>query len=175
MTSQPHETTVRAAIRGAVRKVLLSLLLGLAVNVLAQPQVSIAPYYEGRQAALSLTFDDGLLDQYTLAYPQLKARGLKATFAVIGSKVGGMVRSRQDRENGTEGTPCMTWQMLREMAADGQEIASHGIWPITDKKRKPKSRKSKSSPFRSFMRVSEDFTPKRHPRCLARQRGCLIR
>lgn len=89
-------------------------------------QVSIAPYYGGRQAALSLTFDDGLEDQYTLAFPELKRRGLKATFAIIGSKVGGMIRSKQDRINGTNGTPVMTWEQLREMAADGQEIASHG-------------------------------------------------
>ena len=89
-------------------------------------QVSIAPYYGGRRAAVSYTFDDGLQDQYTLAWPQLKKRGLKATFAVIASKVGGKVRSSQDRKNGTDGTPCMTWDMLREMAADGQEITNHG-------------------------------------------------
>ena len=89
-------------------------------------QVSIAPYYGGRQAALSLTFDDGLEDQYTLAFPELKRRGLKATFAIIGSKVGGIMRSKQDRINGTHGTPVITWEQLREMAADGQEIASHG-------------------------------------------------
>ena len=89
-------------------------------------QVSIAPYYGGRQAALSLTFDDGLEDQYTLAFPELKRRGLKATFAIIGSKVGGIMRSKQDRIDGTNGTPVMTWEQLREMAADGQEIGSHG-------------------------------------------------
>ena len=89
-------------------------------------QVSITPYYGGRQAALSLTFDDGLEDQYTLAFPELKRRGLKATFAIIGSKVGGIMRSKQDRIDGTNGTPVMTWEQLREMAADGQEIASHG-------------------------------------------------
>ena len=89
-------------------------------------QVSVAPYWGGRQAALSLTFDDGLEDQYTLAWPELKKRGLRATFAVIGSKVGGIVHSKQDRQDGVSGTPCMTWDMLRTLAADGQEIASHG-------------------------------------------------
>jgi peptidoglycan/xylan/chitin deacetylase (PgdA/CDA1 family) len=91
-----------------------------------QPQVSVAPFFGGRLAALSLTFDDGLEEHYTLLYPQLKARDLKATFAVIGSKVGSVMRSKQDRIDGTDGTPCVTWDMLREMAADGQEIASHG-------------------------------------------------
>ncbi len=113
---------------------MMTTLLGFSLGVKAQsssgeaqqPQVGIAPFYGGRQAALSLTFDDGLMDQYTLAFPELKHRGLKATFAIIGSKVGGVMRSKQDRRDGTEGTPCMSWNQLREMAADGQEIASHG-------------------------------------------------
>ena len=104
----------------------LFLLLASVYSHAETPQVSIAPYYHGCRAALSLTFDDGLLDQYTLAFPQLRQRGLKATFAVIGSKVGGIIRSKQDRLDGVDGTPCMTWAMLRELAVDGQEIASHG-------------------------------------------------
>ena len=104
---------------------MLTLLAATCWQAKAQ-QVSVAPYYGGRQAALSLTFDDGRLDQYTLAYPELRKRGLRATFAIIGSKVGGVMRSKQDRAEGTDGTPCMTWDMLREMAANGMEIPSHG-------------------------------------------------
>ncbi|MBR1484301.1 MAG: family 78 glycoside hydrolase catalytic domain [Prevotella sp.] len=88
--------------------------------------ISLSPFYGGRQAALSLTFDDGLQDQYTLAFPELQQRELKATFAVIGSKVGGVMHSSQDRAMGISGTPCMTWDMLRQMAAQGHEISSHG-------------------------------------------------
>lgn len=87
--------------------------------------IRIAPYLNNRQAAVSYTFDDGLQNQYTQAYPELKKRGLRATFAIIGSKVGGMVQSSQDEE-GSPGTPAMTWGQLREMAAEGFEIASHG-------------------------------------------------
>lgn len=100
-------------------------LLGLAVRA-QQPLVSVSRFWGGREAAVSYTFDDGLRDQYTLAFPELKKRGLKATFAIIGSKVGGVVHSSQDKQMGISGTPCMTWSMLREMAADGQEIGSHG-------------------------------------------------
>ena len=95
------------------------LLLFIVSSLLFSPvvaQVSIAPYYGGHQAALSLTFDDGLEDQYTLAWPELKKRGLRATFAIIGSKVGGIMQSKQDRIDGTNGTPTMTWDMLRELA-----------------------------------------------------------
>lgn len=103
------------------------LLLGIIIwTCLSAQQVSVAPYQGGRDAAVTYTFDDGLQDQYTLAFPELRKRGLKATFAVIGSKVGGIVRSSQDKAMGITGTPAMTWDMLREMAADGQEISSHG-------------------------------------------------
>lgn len=105
---------------------LISSLLLTTASLQAQPEVSVAHFQGGRQAAVSYTFDDGLLDQYTLAYPELRKRGLRATFAVIGSKVGGIVHSSQDRAMGISGTPCMTWAMLREMAEGGQEITSHG-------------------------------------------------
>ena len=64
--------------------------------------------------AVMLTFDDGYLSNYTLAYPLLKEYGAKAAIAVVC----GMV----DREaNG-----ILTWEMCREMADSGLvEIGSH--------------------------------------------------
>ena len=82
----------------------------------AQPAVHVAAFYGNRQCAVSYTFDDGLQEHYTLVRPHLNNLGLKATFCVIGSKVGG----------DQKGTPCMTWQQLGEMAAEGHEITSHG-------------------------------------------------
>ena len=97
------------------------------LSISAQPlTVRVAPYYQGRNAALSLTFDDGLQEHYTLLRPELNRRGLRATFAIIGSKVGSMMRSSQDKAMGISGTPCMTWQMIQQLAADGHEIGSHG-------------------------------------------------
>ena len=87
------------------------------LSVNAQPSVSIAKYQGDRKAAISYTFDDGLKEHYTEVFPRLKQMGLKATFCIIGSKVG------KDQK----GTPCMTWDELREMHADGQEISSHGF------------------------------------------------
>lgn len=78
--------------------------------------ISITRYADGRKAAVSYTFDDGLEEHYTKVFPVLKQLGLKATFCVIGSKVGG----------NQKGTPCMTWKQLKEMAEDGQEISNHG-------------------------------------------------
>lgn len=91
------------------------LLIGLTSGK-ARPTVSIARYEGGREAAVSYTFDDGLEEHYTKVFPVLKRLGLRATFCIIGSKVGG----------NQKGTPCMTWEQLKEMAAAGQEISNHG-------------------------------------------------
>ncbi|MBR1840045.1 MAG: polysaccharide deacetylase family protein [Prevotella sp.] len=94
---------------------MVMVLLGiLAAN--GQPDVRVAKYYGDREGALTFTFDDGLGEHYTEVFPRLKALGLKASFGIIGSKVG--------RE--WKGVAMMTWAQLREMAADGQEITSHG-------------------------------------------------
>ncbi len=87
-----------------------------AIAATAQQDIHVAKYYGDRKAAISYTFDDGLEEHYTMVFPELKRRGLKATFGIIGSKVG----------RDMKGTPCVTWAQLRAMAADGQEIASHG-------------------------------------------------
>lgn len=60
---------------------------------------------------VALTFDDGGLDNYTVAYPILREHGFVATFFVITGKVGG------------EG--LMTWEQLKEMRAAGMSIQSH--------------------------------------------------
>lgn len=109
-------------------KKLVSFLTFVMMQVLGhcQPQIVIAPFYQGCKAAVSYTFDDGLQDQYLLARPELNKRGIRATFAVIGLKVGGMMVSSTDRREGRQGTPCMTWDMLRQLANEGHEVGSHG-------------------------------------------------
>lgn len=82
-----------------------------------QPDIHVAHFYGDRQAAISYTFDDGLQEHYTRVFPKFKELGLKGSFCIIGSKVG------KDQK----GTPCMTWEQLREMAEAGQEITSHGF------------------------------------------------
>lgn len=60
-----------------------------------------------------LTFDDGGLDNFTVAFPVLEQHGLTATFFVITGRVG------------KEGQ--MEWRQLREMAARGMSIQSHSV------------------------------------------------
>lgn len=87
---------------------------GAKVNPTAD--ISIAKYHGNRQAAISYTFDDGLLEHYTMVLPRLNEHGIKATFCIVGSKIGG----------NHKGIPCMTWSQLREMSAQGHEITNHG-------------------------------------------------
>lgn len=65
--------------------------------------------------AVMLTFDDGYLPNYEIAYPILQETGAKAAIALITQRF-------------TEGWETyMTWDMCREMAQSGLvEIGSHG-------------------------------------------------
>ena len=73
----------------------------------------ITEYRDGKKAAVSLTFDDGILDHYTLVAPHLDSRG---TFWVNGISIG-----KPDYNY----APRLTWEMCREMSERGHEISNH--------------------------------------------------
>lgn len=75
----------------------------------------ICKFKDGRQAALSLTFDDGLAEHYTLVLPQLERHGLKATFWINGNCI----------DSTDNYAARLTWDNCREMAAKGHEISNH--------------------------------------------------
>jgi peptidoglycan/xylan/chitin deacetylase (PgdA/CDA1 family) len=65
----------------------------------------------GSERAVGITFDDGDWTSYAVAFPELAARRMAATFFVITSRIG---------------TPGFaTWQELREMRRAGMSIQSH--------------------------------------------------
>lgn len=80
----------------------------------------IARWYGFKQASCSLTFDDGTLDQYVLALPELAKRNLKATFFLITKYVrrGYWIDSGIRRE-------LFSWDQAREIYHAGHEIGSH--------------------------------------------------
>jgi len=61
--------------------------------------------------AVAITFDDGGLDNYTVAFPLLKEHGFVATFFVITEEIGR--------------PGYMTWDMIREMVEAGMSVQSH--------------------------------------------------
>jgi len=62
---------------------------------------------------IELTFDDGLLDNYTNAYPILKGFGMKAYFFILAGMIG---------KKG-----YMNWQQIEELKNAGMIIGSHGL------------------------------------------------
>ncbi len=65
---------------------------------------------------VTLTFDDGYEDNYSVVFPLLRRFGFTATFFVVTSTVG-------TRDH-------LTVPQIREMAAAGMEIESHGVHHI---------------------------------------------
>lgn len=61
-----------------------------------------------------ITFDDGYRDNYENAFPLLRERGMVATFFVVTDFIDG------------QRPEYLTWDMVREMAAGGMSIESHG-------------------------------------------------
>lgn len=65
------------------------------------------------KSRIALTFDDGLVEQYTYMMPLLQARGLVASLGIIPDRIGAS-------------SLYMTLPQLREMKANGHEILTHG-------------------------------------------------
>ena len=95
-----------------MKKHLIIIPLAVMMAGCTAPRVEICKYKDGRQAAVSLTFDDGLIDDFTLVAPCLDSLGLKGTFWIIGSNIGKL-------EN------RMTWEQCKRLSSSGHEISNH--------------------------------------------------
>lgn len=73
---------------------------------------TIAPWFGNKQAAVSLTFDDGLIGQFNVAMPLLDKYRYKGTFFMTVSIV-------NDQH--------ISWDLLRKAARNGHEIANHAL------------------------------------------------
>ncbi|HVO35312.1 MAG TPA: polysaccharide deacetylase family protein, partial [Gemmatimonadales bacterium] len=70
-----------------------------------------------------LTFDDGYADNYTLALPLLRERGMKAVVFLIGDAR--ITSNVWDAGEGESVLPLLDQQQIREMARQGIEFGSH--------------------------------------------------
>jgi peptidoglycan/xylan/chitin deacetylase (PgdA/CDA1 family) len=75
---------------------------------------------------LSITFDDGYLDNFQVAAPELKARGLPACFFVATGLVGTQQQPWWDREFGARAF-WMSWDQVRALHAQGFEVGAHTV------------------------------------------------
>lgn len=105
-----------------MKKILLFLFVA---NVLFAQDPYIANFYNDKDAAISITFDDGTYGQYEYAFPTLKKHKFVATFSIVGnwtddtcgvySEFGNIFYKRLSRKN------------LFSIWAKGNEISWHGI------------------------------------------------
>jgi peptidoglycan/xylan/chitin deacetylase (PgdA/CDA1 family) len=73
---------------------------------------------------LSLTFDDGYLDNFEVAAPILRQLGLPATFFLTTGFIGSPTVAAWDRKLPRQ-PGWMSWNHVRELAAQGFEIGNH--------------------------------------------------
>jgi peptidoglycan/xylan/chitin deacetylase (PgdA/CDA1 family) len=52
-------------------------------------QIEITKWHDGKNGAISITYDDGIINQFTIAKPIMDSLGLPATFFIITGKVEG--------------------------------------------------------------------------------------
>ena len=78
--------------------------------------IAIAPYFHNKSAAVSLTFDDGTLEQYLHAVPALDKYGLKGTFFVNGHNI---------HETQPSYSNCLTYAAVKDMSDRGHEVSNH--------------------------------------------------
>jgi peptidoglycan/xylan/chitin deacetylase (PgdA/CDA1 family) len=86
----------------------------------------VAACQEGREmgGTLSITFDDGYLDNCEVAAPILRRLGLPATFFITSGFMGSSAIAPWDR-NLTPAPSWLTWDQVRSLRAQGFDIGAH--------------------------------------------------
>jgi len=87
--------------------------------------VVITPWYQDRSGAVSFSFDDAGMTQYTDACPILEKYGIRGTFSVVGEWVG--EEASFSAEPGYFAYSRMGWKQLVELLDHGHELAAHGM------------------------------------------------
>lgn len=83
---------------------------------LASDSVKVTDYKDGKECAVSLTFDDSMKEHYTIVAPELEKRGFRGTFWMCG---GWMPADPQ------ADTTHFTWAEAKEMSDKGHEMSNH--------------------------------------------------
>lgn len=86
---------------------------------LSKTGFKVAKYKGDKSAAISYTFDDGLVEHYTLVAPHLEKLNFRGTFWINGSRVNENAQLVKDSTR-------VTWGQLKEMSDKGHEISNHG-------------------------------------------------
>ena len=131
--SPKKETMKTKVMKHAARHSLTTLLVALLATTAVQSAsagssvnpdvIRVAKFKDDRVAALSFTLDDNLRDQYDVAVPLLNKYGIRGTFFVISGRT---AETNEEVAKKNPGFGCgISWPQLRELAAQGHEIANH--------------------------------------------------
>ena len=110
-SSQQPRRFLRVAALGAVS---IATAWGVSACASAQANTTVV-HLRPPKLVISLTFDDGYLDQYLYLRPLLRARHMNATYYVITSDSDGPFRC------------CMSFAQLRTLQSEGDDIGGHGV------------------------------------------------
>ena len=94
---------------------LIALTMAACSEKAVQYEAAVTPYRDGKQCAISFTYDDGMLCHYTEIAPELEKRGFRGTFWIIGANMG---KDEPDY-------PWMNWSQVADMAKRGHEMSNH--------------------------------------------------
>ena len=78
--------------------------------------IKVADYKDGKECAVSLTFDDSMKEHYTIVAPELEKRGFRGTFWMCG----GWMPAEPQYD-----TTHFTWAEAKEMSDKGHEMSNH--------------------------------------------------
>ena len=93
----------------------LAMVIGCSTDI-NMDGIKTSSYKDGKDCAVSLTFDDGMKEHYTIVAPELEKRGWKGTFWLVGAWM---------PENPKADTTHVTWAEAKEMADRGHEMSNH--------------------------------------------------
>lgn len=90
-----------------------------------RPSISLHRLLEGAPPprAVVLTFDDGAETAFTVALPELRKRGLRATFFLVT----GLIGDDEAHRRVEAGVRYLIWPEVLELARAGMEIGSHSV------------------------------------------------
>ncbi|MEO6695238.1 MAG: polysaccharide deacetylase family protein [Ignavibacteria bacterium] len=88
----------------------------------------LTEWYKNKNGAVTVSFDDGSMTQYTNGVPVLDKYGIKATFAVVTEWM--QDNPSSSSEKGNFSIEKFGWKQSRELVERGHEIASHNYYHI---------------------------------------------
>ena len=78
--------------------------------------IRVAEYKDGKKCAVSLTFDDGMKEHYTIVAPELEKRGFRGTFWLCSAWI---------HDDPQTDTTHVTWTEVIKMDERGHEMSNH--------------------------------------------------